>query len=58
MVGRPQSVGFLSPHVLILTVEEMKIREAAAFQRGVERGRFECLCEAQKDKGQPPPDSG
>lgn len=31
----------VSPSIVIMTREELREREAAAFKRGVERGRFE-----------------
>ena len=38
----------ISPDVVILTQAELKMREDAAFQRGVERGKFEMAEHASK----------
>ena len=41
----------ISSNVVILTKEELKAIEDKAFQRGVERGKFEALTNAAKNAG-------
>lgn len=40
----------VSPNVVILTAAELKAREDAAFQRGVERGKFEAQSAANRTR--------
>lgn len=40
----------ISPNVVILTRDELRAREDAAFQRGVERGKFEASSKAQSER--------
>lgn len=41
---------YISQNVVILTRAELREREDAAFQRGVERGKFEAQSAASRDK--------